>query len=81
MAPQSRKRKSDAMEETPHPHTPTGSPARKRMKITESQKQALIDNLQLESMSDLELALSLANNTLSYGKGEKASSTLRATMR
>jgi hypothetical protein len=29
--------------------TPTGSPARKKMKITQDQKQALIDNLQLES--------------------------------
>ncbi|KAL1984408.1 hypothetical protein VTN96DRAFT_9187 [Rasamsonia emersonii] len=28
--------------------TPTGSPARKKLKITRSQKQALIDNLQLE---------------------------------
>ncbi|KAL1964836.1 hypothetical protein VTN77DRAFT_6338 [Rasamsonia byssochlamydoides] len=28
--------------------TPTGSPARKKLKITQSQKQALIDNLQLE---------------------------------
>ena len=48
MAPVSRKRKSEAMEETPQPHTPTGSPARKKVKITESQKQALMDNLQLE---------------------------------
>lgn len=29
--------------------TPTGSPARKKLKISQSQKQALIDNLQLES--------------------------------
>lgn len=29
--------------------TPTGSPARKKLRITQSQKQALIDNLQLES--------------------------------
>jgi hypothetical protein len=29
--------------------TPTGSPARKKLKITQSQKQAIIDNLQLES--------------------------------
>ncbi len=53
MAPQqSRKRKSDTMEEVrdvPTATTPTGSPARKRMKISQSQKQALIDNLQLES--------------------------------
>lgn len=39
-----RKRKSDEME----PSTPTGSPT-KKMKITQPQKQALIDNLQLES--------------------------------
>jgi hypothetical protein len=30
--------------------TPLGSPPKKRMKITQSQKQALIDNLQLEGM-------------------------------
>ena len=28
--------------------TPTGSPARKRLRITSKQKQVLIDNLQLE---------------------------------
>lgn len=33
--------------------TPIGSPARKKMKITQSQKQALIDNLQLESEDQL----------------------------
>ena len=48
MAPVSRKRKSEVLEEMPQPTTPTGSPARKKLKITESQKQALIDNLQLE---------------------------------
>ncbi|ETN37242.1 uncharacterized protein HMPREF1541_08232 [Cyphellophora europaea CBS 101466] len=48
MAPQSRKRKSEAMDEPSRPMTPTGSPARKKLKITETQKQALIDNLQLE---------------------------------
>jgi hypothetical protein len=49
---QSRKRKSDLLDEQDHDlqtSTPTGSPARKRAKITRSQKQALIDNLQLES--------------------------------
>ncbi|ERF70216.1 hypothetical protein EPUS_00404 [Endocarpon pusillum Z07020] len=48
---QSRKRKSAAVEaehDTSAAATPTGSPARKRMKISQSQKQALIDNLQLE---------------------------------
>lgn len=29
--------------------TPTNSPPKKRMRITRSQKQALMDNLQLES--------------------------------
>jgi len=54
MAPtQTRKRKSDEMEDAPQAVTPTGSPARKKMRITESQKQALIDNLQLESMLSL----------------------------
>ncbi|KAJ9497246.1 hypothetical protein H2202_007403 [Exophiala xenobiotica] len=43
-----RKRKSDEMEEPARAVTPTGSPARKKMRITQSQKQALIDNLQLE---------------------------------
>jgi Nbl1 / Borealin N terminal len=48
MAPaQNRKRKSEQMEEEAN-ITPTGSPARKKMKITQSQRQALIDNLQLE---------------------------------
>ncbi|KAK5056622.1 hypothetical protein LTR84_012154 [Exophiala bonariae] len=43
-----RKRKSSEMEEEPAPAaTPTGSP-RKKMRITQSQKQALMDNLQLE---------------------------------
>jgi hypothetical protein len=37
------KRKSDAMDVTP-----TGSPT-KKMRLTQNQKQALIDNLQLES--------------------------------
>ncbi|KAK4936663.1 hypothetical protein LTR10_022515 [Elasticomyces elasticus] len=43
-----RKRKSDQMEESSCAVTPTGSPASKKMRITEAQKQALIDNLQLE---------------------------------
>ncbi|ODH51910.1 hypothetical protein GX48_01921 [Paracoccidioides brasiliensis] len=34
--------------DSPAPRTPTGSPTRKRLKITHNQKQALIDNLQLE---------------------------------
>jgi len=51
MAPlTTRKRKSDEMAGTPEAVAPTGSPAPKRLKITQSQKQALIDNLQLESM-------------------------------
>jgi hypothetical protein len=49
MAPaQTRKRKSEAIETEAQHTTPTGSPARKKTKITQSQKQALIDNLQLE---------------------------------
>lgn len=49
MAPaQTRKRKSEAMEVEGQRTSPTGSPARKKMKISQSQKQALIDNLQLE---------------------------------
>ncbi|KAI1612141.1 Borealin N terminal-domain-containing protein [Exophiala viscosa] len=43
-----RKRKSDQMEESTFAVTPTGSPASKKMRITEAQKQALMDNLQLE---------------------------------
>lgn len=42
-----RKRKSDQMDD--EPATPKGSPV-KKMRITQAQKQALIDNLQLESM-------------------------------
>jgi len=54
MAPVNRKRKSAEMadEITPTTNnvtTPTGSPATKKLKITQAQKQALIDNLQLES--------------------------------
>jgi hypothetical protein len=49
-----KKRKSDALE-AEHGDgavtTPTGHPARKRMKISQPQKQALIDNLQLEGTS------------------------------
>ncbi|KAJ9615008.1 hypothetical protein H2200_001082 [Cladophialophora chaetospira] len=50
MAPaNSRKRKSDAMDEQlTGAVTPTSSPARKKMRITQQQKQALMDNLQLE---------------------------------
>jgi len=40
-----RKRTSDEMDNGPS--TPTGSPT-KKMRITQPQKQALIDNLQLE---------------------------------
>ena len=52
MAPANdRKRKSDVMEELAvRAVTPTRSPARKKLKITQQQKQALMDNLQLESM-------------------------------
>ena len=49
---QSRKRKSDELDEVYNEHqvtTPTPSPPQKKIKITQSQKQALIDNLQLES--------------------------------
>jgi hypothetical protein len=49
---QSRKRKSTVLDDEDRDQpssTPTGSPARKRTKITQAQKQALIDNLQLES--------------------------------
>ncbi|OJD22758.1 hypothetical protein ACJ73_05892 [Blastomyces percursus] len=56
MATVSRKRKSpEPGDHAPEhddpamaPRTPNGSPTRKRMRITLSQKQALIDNLQLE---------------------------------
>lgn len=44
-----RKRKSEQMEESTAAVTPTASPTRKRLRITETQKQALMDNLQLES--------------------------------
>jgi hypothetical protein len=54
--PQTRKRKSEEMEgerAEAAATTPTGTPARKKMRITQSQKQALIDNLQLESAYQL----------------------------
>ena len=52
MASPSLKRKSDALDayEDDGMKTPTGSPSRKKMRITRNQKQALVDNLQLESM-------------------------------
>ncbi|OAP57156.1 hypothetical protein AYL99_07894 [Fonsecaea erecta] len=47
--PTSRKRKSDEMDDLADGAvTPSGSPVRKKMRITQQQKQALIDNLQLE---------------------------------
>lgn len=63
MTPQQRKRKSTEIEDnnpsssnaaiihedTSVAETPTGTPARKKLRITQRQKQALIDNLQLES--------------------------------
>ncbi|RMZ88805.1 hypothetical protein DV736_g3967, partial [Chaetothyriales sp. CBS 134916] len=48
MAPTARKRKSDEVEGISRPATPTASPMQKKLKVTEAQKQALIDNLQLE---------------------------------
>lgn len=49
MPPATGKRKStdDAPDEL---HTPTGGPPTKKLRITHKQKQALMDNLQLESM-------------------------------
>lgn len=46
MPPTAAKRKSPSDDEIT---TPTGSPS-KRLRITRQQKQALVDNLQLESM-------------------------------
>lgn len=54
MAASSLKRKSDvddAYQDHDGVRTPTGSPPRKKMRISRKQKQALMDNLQLESMS------------------------------
>lgn len=52
-AASSLKRKSDVVDDAYQDpdgvRTPTGSPSRKKMRITRKQKQALIDNLQLES--------------------------------
>ncbi|KAI9935026.1 hypothetical protein ASPWEDRAFT_44599 [Aspergillus wentii DTO 134E9] len=50
MTPLATKRKSpeDDAFRTDEAKTPTGSPPKKKMKITRSQKQALMDNLQLE---------------------------------
>lgn len=49
-ATESRKRKSLHFDHDEQTTTPTGSPVRKKLKLTRSQKQALINNLQLESM-------------------------------
>lgn len=49
-ATESRKRKSLHLDHDEQMTTPTRSPARKKLRLTRSQKQALIDNLQLESM-------------------------------
>jgi hypothetical protein len=49
---QSRKRKSTTvLDEEGHDQQSAGGPVQKRIKITQAQKQALIDNLQLESKS------------------------------
>ncbi|KAL1996288.1 hypothetical protein VTN49DRAFT_340 [Thermomyces lanuginosus] len=47
-ATESRKRKSLHLDHDEQMTTPTRSPARKKLRLTRSQKQALIDNLQLE---------------------------------
>ena len=48
MAPQgTRKRKSEVLQDAVT--TPPSGPSTKKLKITQAQKQALIDNLQLES--------------------------------
>ncbi|KAL1975904.1 hypothetical protein VTN31DRAFT_4296 [Thermomyces dupontii] len=47
-ATESRKRKSLHFDHDEQTTTPTGSPVRKKLKLTRSQKQALINNLQLE---------------------------------
>ena len=70
------KRKSSVIEElqnTNHENgasvtTPTGSPSRKRTKITQPQKQALIDNLQLESTSKSSIPV--------YTAADKATTTV-----
>lgn len=65
----SKKRKPDEADITPDEFpttdnavvtTPIGSPARKKMKITQTQKQALIDNLQLESTKTRLYSMSLS---------------------
>jgi hypothetical protein len=77
-----RKRKSDEMEEAaPSITTPTGSPARKRMKISQQQKQALIDNLQLESTYAISLLIAHLNLVVSYRASTTTPSGLRPAMR
>ena len=51
MPPTSGKRKSSDDDAYDGIATPTGSPPTKKLRITRNQKQALMDNLQLESMS------------------------------
>lgn len=50
------------------------------MKITESQKQALMDNLQLESMSDIPTASSMANITQSLKEPGSFELTMRCNV-
>ena len=53
MPPTTGKRKSASDDAYDGITTPTGSPPTKKLRITRNQKQALMDNLQLESMYSL----------------------------
>lgn len=51
---------------------------KRKVTITLAQKQAIIDNLQLESQSLQVLSRVITKARRSYGKGEEASSTICA---
>lgn len=81
MTPLATKRKSpeDDAFRTDEAKTPTGSPPKKKMKITRSQKQALMDNLQLESMFWLSLPLTCilySDSGLSYRTSSQTPRTI-----
>lgn len=76
-AQNARKRKSEAMDNDPT--TPTGSPA-KKMRITQAQKQALIDNLQLESEYQAVRRSTLSDFHCSIGPSASIASSIRVAM-
>lgn len=78
MSPVTGKRKSaddDAYDVT----TPTGSPPTKKLRITRKQKQALIDNLQLESTSHLSCRFNANSSVTERARKLRAQYALQAS--